>query len=576
MNEFRRFLLNPFVLIVPVACLVGIFYYHYTSSLATAASPARNILPNSNFATYGHDGFPADWQLFPHTPEVAYTTPAGYTSQTSLRVESTNSNRRGNVTVTSPEVAVQGGHTYFFKSYYRSSVPFDLIAQQTNESGSTTRTIVRRYLASSDWTTASSAFTAGSTLRSVRFIYSLSGAGNLQLSDTYLQADPGNVTPTIEPALLRNNLPGLQPDQSNSTQPTNWSTFRSGTNEATFKYIQQSTDESYLRTTLSGYKDGEAKWQHTPTPVSTGDAYRFGVTYRGDRPIDIVTEYVLTTGKRQFVTISTLLPAVDWTTYHTYLTAPPDATTVVVNAVLRGNGTIDTKDYTLNQVPRNGAVKWKRPLLSYTFDDGWESAHQNGVRLLDQSNTKATFYINPSSIDTPDFMTTAQVAALESSGHEIASHGYEHRDFTTLNQAAIDYQLGHANKYFRQIFGMQSVNFAAPFGTADAQLTFYARKYYDSSRSTQDGINTKQTFNPYNLLVLYIGNDLPLSRLKEAIAEAQASHGWLILVYHRIDDTTKGETATTPAQFKSQLDAVRASGITVTTVRAALQEIKQQ
>jgi peptidoglycan/xylan/chitin deacetylase (PgdA/CDA1 family) len=249
---------------------------------------------------------------------------------------------------------------------------------------------------------------------------------------------------------------------------------------------------------------------------------------------------------------------------------------VVVSAVLRGNGTTDTRQYALNQIPRVGAAEWKRPILSYTFDDGWASAYKNSIPLFEQAGSKATFYLNPSSIDTPGFMTTAQVAALDSSGHEVASHGYEHHDFTTLNPASTDYQLKYANDYFRQVFHMQSVNFAAPFGGSDDQLIFYARKYYDSLRTTQDGINTKQTFDPYNLRVLYVGNDLSLDRLKEAVAQTQAAHGWLILVYHRIDDSTQGESATPTEEFRSQFDAVRTSGITVITVKAALQEIKQQ
>lgn len=576
MSILRRILLNPLVQIIPITCLLAVVYFHYATSLSTAATSERNILSNSNFAALDSSGFPTDWQLFPHTPGITYTTPAGYASKSSLRVENANPNPQGNITITSPEATVQSGHTYFYKGFYRSSVPFDLIMQQTKTNGTTTHTIVRHYLESSEWTTASSTFTTDDTLRAVRFIYSLSGTGNIQLSDNYLEADPADVAPAAEPTLLPSRIPELRLNQPNPTLPNKWSTFSSGNNHAKFSHGKQSADTPYLRAQLSGYKDGEAKWQHTPIATSPGDASRFAVTYRSDRPVDIVAEYTLTSGERQFITLRQLLPAIDWTTYRTYLTAPPKATSVVVSAVLRGNGTIDTKDYALNQVPRTGAAEWKRPLLSYTFDDGWASAYQNAVGLLDRADNKATFYLNPSSIDTPSFMTTTQVAALENTGHEIASHGHEHRDFTTLKQPAINYQLGHANNYFRQIFQMQSVNFAAPFGSTDDQLMFYTQKYYASSRSTQDGINMKQTFNPYNLLVLYVGNDMPLTRLKEAIAQTQASHGWLILVYHRIDDNAKGETSTTPTQFESQLDAVRASGIAVMTVKSALQEIREQ
>ena len=573
---FRRLLLNPLVLIAPVAFLASIFYYHYTLGQSSASTPPRNILPNNTFLARDTDGFPTKWQLFPHIPGINFTTPAGYASPSSLRVESTNQGQRGNITITSPEANVEAGHTYFYKSYYRSSMPFDLIVQRTDDKGSVTRTIVRRYLASKEWTTASSVITADTSLRSVRFIYSLSGTGNIQVSDTYLQSDPTDVTLPTEPSLRPSSIPSLQQHDQGQKPPSGWTTFKSGENDAKFNYVSQSSDAPYLRTEVTNYKKGEAKWQYEPISVSPGDAFRFSLTYRSDQPVDVVAEYLLKNDERQFITLSTLLPATDWTTYQTNATAPPDTMSVVITAVVRENGITDTKQYALNQIPRVGSAGWRRPMLSYTFDDGWASAYQNSIALFDRAGSKATFYLNPSSIDTHGFMTSAQVTTLAGSGHEVASHGYEHRDFTTLNPAAIDYQLKYSNDYFRQVFNMQSVNFAAPFGSSDEQLTFYTRKYYDSARSTQDGINTKQTFDPYNLRVLYVGNDLPLDRLKEVIAQTQAAHGWLILVYHRIDTSTQGETATSPEEFRSQFEAVRTSGITVMTVKAALQEIRQQ
>lgn len=576
MSKLRRVLLNPLVIIAPLMCLIGLLYYHYGSNLSAITAPVYNILPNNNFATQDADGFPIGWQLSPRTSGVTYATSDEKAGAKSLRIKNIDTNRQGSVTITSPEARLKDGRIYHYKSLYRSSIPFDLIAQETYDDGSITRTIIQRHPATSEWSTASAALAINPELRSVRFIYNLSGKGDIQLSDTYLRIDPGDVRLTIDPTIQDDRSSGVFLAKSDADSANDWGTFSSGDNLATFGKHPQASGSPYLRTEITAYKNGEAKWHHTPIATSAGNTAHIRLTYRGDQTSDVIAEYVLENNKRQFVTLSKLLPATDWTTYRTSFTAPPDATSVTVSVVLRGNGVIDMKDYILNQAPRNGTPEWKRPMLSYTFDDGWESVYQNGIKYLNQTGAKATFYVNPSSIDTPGFMTTGQVAELYNQGHELASHGYEHRNLATLASSAIDYQLKYANDYFRQVFGRQSINFAAPYGSVDPQLSFYAQKYYASARSTQDGINTKQDFDPYNLRVLYIGNDLPIERLSEAITRTQASNGWLILVYHRIDKNSTGDSSITPTQFKSQLDTIRASNIPVMTVKSALEEIKQQ
>ncbi|MNK98983.1 Polysaccharide deacetylase [compost metagenome] len=173
-------------------------------------------------------------------------------------------------------------------------------------------------------------------------------------------------------------------------------------------------------------------------------------------------------------------------------------------------------------------------------------------------------------------MSSEQVTALVKSGHELASHGYEHLNFTTLDTPSIDYQLMHAGEYFKQVHNQHTIQFSAPFGGTDGQVNHYARNYYASLRGTESGVNTRQNFDPYNLLILYIGNDTSPGKLANALAEAKARNGWLILVYHRVDTNTQGEPVISPAQFQQQLDTVRKSELTVTTVSDAMQEISKQ
>jgi peptidoglycan/xylan/chitin deacetylase (PgdA/CDA1 family) len=575
-NILKSILLNPIVLIVPI---VGIVLAGWQQHVALAQQPSLssspyNILPNAGFEEVDENGQAAGWKLNNGSPSVQAVIQSGYSSPKSLLVLNSN-NQSGNSTLTSPVANVQSGKNYLYKGYYKSSMPFDLLTRRNYKDGSSRLKIVKHYEPSSLWTTASSSFTAEPNIQSVQFMYGFADAGRLQLDNSYLEADPTSAYIAPSPAQVGDNLiQNASLVSADGASPDKWNRFTTGNNHTDFSYIADSMP-AHLRTQVSSYQDGEAKWQHDPVAVKPGQYLQFDVSYLSDRPVDIVAEYTLSSGARKFNTLASLMPANDWTDYTGRFVAPADATHVVVSVVLHGNGVLNTKNYSLYDISKPGALNWKQARVSLTFDDGWESDYTDGAKLLGQYGYKGTFYLNPSSIDTPSFMTSDQVTSLSNSGHELASHGYEHQDFRALSKQSVNYQLEHAASYFSQTFHKKSVNFATPFGGSDPEVEYYARKYYASHRGTESGINTRQNIDPYNLKIFYVGNDTPLTKLNEALAETKASNAWLILVYHRIS-TESNETTINPVTFQQQLDAVQHSGASVKTVAAALQEVKHE
>lgn len=575
MSKLSRILKNPLFVVLPVVVLLLVIWQRYIGAESQINISQSNILPNGGLETLNERGLPAGWELTPANSSVTATSIAGYESPRLLVLTNSSDTPGKNTTLSSPLVGVDRGVTYFYKGFYKSTVPFDLILQSNYKDGTKKLTIAKRYSPDQQWTTASHVFTAEQNVQSVQFLYSFSAKGELQIDNNYLEANPQNVYKSPEPTQGKNLLPGLEQSTDDPTLPAHWSDFSTGNNKTTSSYITNN-GISHLRSSVTDYKSGEAKWQYAEIPAHGNQAFSFSVNYRSDAPVDVVAEYVLDSGKREFYTLNTLLPARDWTTYTGRFELPSAATSVMTTPVLHGNGTLDTKELALYDISKPGAKAWKQPLLSITFDDGWESAYRNGVPLLDQYGYKATFYLNPAAIDTTSFINSDQVAVLARSGHELASHGYEHLNFTTLDTPSIDYQLKHASEYFKQVHNQQAVQFSVPFGGTDSQVSYYARNYYASLRGTESGLNTRQNFDPYNLLVLYIGNDTSPNKLADALAEAKASNGWLILVYHRVDTNTQGEPVISPTQFQQQLDTVKKSELTVKTVSDAMQEISKQ
>lgn len=574
MNKLTRIVKNPLLIVLPVIAVLLVAWQQYTGAESEINTSSSNILPNGGLDTLDDRGLPVGWKFSPAGSSATATSIAGHESPSLLVLTNSSDTPRLNTTLTSPLVSTENDKTYFYKGFYKSTVPFDLILQSNYKDGTKKLSIIERYGSGKQWATVSHLFIPDPTVQSVQFIYSFSAKGELQIDNNYLEANPQNVYRPPETTLSRNLLPKL--DRSNdSALPASWSSFTAGNNKTESSYITND-GSAYFRSTIDSYTNGEAKWQYTEIPVRGNQAFSFNVSYRSDSPTDVIAEYLLSSGERQFYTLTTLLPAKDWTTYTGRFEVPSNAVSVMVAPTLHQSGTLDTKDYALYDISKSGTKAWQRPLVSITFDDGWESAYTNGVPLLNQYGYKATFYLNPAAVDTFSFVNSDQVAALAKDGHELASHGYEHLNFTTLAAPSIDYQLKHANEYFKQVHNQQATQFAAPFGGTDNQVSHYARTYYSSLRGTESGMNTRQNFDPYNLLILYVGKDTPSTKLASALKEAKASNGWLILVYHRVDTNTQGEPVISPAQFQEQLMTLKESGITVSTVSAAMQEIGKQ
>lgn len=582
-RRLRRTLANPLTVVVPLVVVLAFGWQQYVHNGRDLSLPVQNILPNGSFDTFDAHHKPESWTLS-KTGLLNYKTSSdkGYVSGKlfSLQIDRYTS---GSLELSSAKVAVEPNTTYLYKGYYQTTLGFDLLVRYYYSNGTSQLRYVRNYPNSGEtWSTNSLGFQTRDSIRAVQFVYRMASTGTLKLDETYLESKSTGVY--IAQALRDTNIwiPNANLSQSLGAVPAQWSTYRAGKNHAAFAYSHKPHEQPYVSATLSSYKSGEAKWQYSPQRVSTSQAFVFGVTYRSTAPSNIVAEYVLKNGRHQFETLATLTPAGEWTRYQAEFEAPAGATSMFVSVVLKSNGTLDTTSYALRDSTKTGPRQFQEPLVSITFDDGWKSVNQNAAPIMDQYGYKGTFYLNPSALGTSNFVSREQVDRLASQSNQIGSHGYSHADMTAINAEELDYQLHHARTGFDSREQIKALDFAAPYGKIDAEVQFFARKYFRSLRSINSGLNTRQNFDPYNIKVLYISSNTPDSEIKKALAEAKSLHGWLVLVYHRIqttDDrpTAAGESAViTPQHFKQQLKLIQQSNITVKTVGSALDILTKQ
>jgi polysaccharide deacetylase/Big-like domain-containing protein len=82
--------------------------------------------------------------------------------------------------------------------------------------------------------------------------------------------------------------------------------------------------------------------------------------------------------------------------------------------------------------------------VSLTFDDGYYSAYNKGVPILDAAGLKCTFYTITSLVgDTVDgYVTQSQLQTLYKNGHEIGNHTRTHPALSTISAAQLSSETG--------------------------------------------------------------------------------------------------------------------------------------
>ena len=86
-------------------------------------------------------------------------------------------------------------------------------------------------------------------------------------------------------------------------------------------------------------------------------------------------------------------------------------------------------------------------MISITFDDGPSEYTNKILDLLEQYSSKATFFIQGKKINEYKF----ELKKMQSNGHQIGNHGYNHREFTDLSLHEVRNEIFVTNQ---QLFGL--------------------------------------------------------------------------------------------------------------------------
>lgn len=223
------------------------------------------------------------------------------------------------------------------------------------------------------------------------------------------------------------------------------------------------------------------------------------------------------------------------------------------------------------------------PLITVTFDDGWESIYSQGLPVLEKHNIKTTQYILGGHFDEQAYLSEAQVRSMQAAGHEIAAHSMTHPDLTSLSEADLEWEVGEADRQLTQKFGDMR-EFATPLGASNDMVLAHLKKYYRSHRNTasdptngvQDiDINLRDGFDRYNIQAFTVRRTTTPEEIKQLIDHTIQRKGWLVITYHQVDDSSSIYAVTKNA-LDAQMKLVTESPLRTATMGQVLDAIEQR
>jgi peptidoglycan/xylan/chitin deacetylase (PgdA/CDA1 family) len=85
-------------------------------------------------------------------------------------------------------------------------------------------------------------------------------------------------------------------------------------------------------------------------------------------------------------------------------------------------------------------------VVSLTFDDGWESDYAEAFRVLREVGLRATFFIVPTLVETPGYVTWQQLREMVATGMEIGSHSLTHPFMHRLDRRGLVHEFGESKR----------------------------------------------------------------------------------------------------------------------------------
>lgn len=151
-----------------------------------------------------------------------------------------------------------------------------------------------------------------------------------------------------------------------------------------------------------------------------------------------------------------------------------------------------------------------KPKIVLTFDDGFEECYTIITPILNKYNLKATFFINPKSINcdietsefinnnlkvnlNKKFMTWDNIKKISDDGHIVGSHTYSHLILNNLNKDILEREIVLSKRIIEEKLNIVCKYFAYPFGNDN----YFDNNAFNLANSIYDYTFTSGNYSTY-------------------------------------------------------------------------------
>lgn len=224
---------------------------------------------------------------------------------------------------------------------------------------------------------------------------------------------------------------------------------------------------------------------------------------------------------------------------------------------------------------------FNEPLITVSFDGGWQSTYTLAAPLLNKYGIHGTQYLVSGSVGRPQYMNLAEIKSLAHAGSEIACQTVTHPDLTKVSAAELARQLNGCAQYFAPYFGTIT-DFASPYGASNATTLAAIAGVYQSQRNTGGDlshgvqswdVNQASNFDPYNITSIAVGRSTTLAQLHAAVDYTVAHNGWLVLTYQQIGSGGAQQFSVSQKNLQAQLAYLSSTPVRIVTTHQVISDL---
>lgn len=209
-----------------------------------------------------------------------------------------------------------------------------------------------------------------------------------------------------------------------------------------------------------------------------------------------------------------------------------------------------------------------------TFDDGWTTQYDVARPILDTYGFKASFSIIISYVGTgegvQDGMNWTEIQQLQAEGHNIASHGVDHLDLTSVNSTVLAAECT-GSKQTLESYGLRVKGMVYPYFAYDDTVIAATKSagYLGGRAGIYDATPVRVGWNPTNItgnneytLDCYDLTIMSYAQFQAAVDSANDTN-IIGLVYHSVSDNVLAPDRVSVADFTGQMDYLADNGFTI-------------